>query len=270
MVADPLGSNQGHLQMKRRTWSMLLLLLLLTAIVYLALAGAEVGMLLNNNASHCDLKFPKWFGCVLANHENLAGGLIGAFGTILAGLGAWVAVQNQIAADREIANRSDTEASAVVREEIKDLCELLNEFWRAADFVLLPNLTDDIRQERCRFFGMTVEAYQNVSLDSLDAALAALSIARQRAFANVIQHLRALDRHILAITNIDQQTQVDLSQIRLIWIHLSSFETALSKYDLTLARIFKGRRKASIESRTAAALIRPFVDEHVDAPSRRD
>jgi hypothetical protein len=49
------------------------------------------------------MQLPKWLGCLLRSRENLAGGLIGAGGTILAGWVAWLAVQKQINSARELA-----------------------------------------------------------------------------------------------------------------------------------------------------------------------
>jgi len=61
-------------------------ILLVTGILLMAETWMNVGP---NLPSRCLLQFPKWFGCALANHENLAGGLIGASGTIFAGWIAW-------------------------------------------------------------------------------------------------------------------------------------------------------------------------------------
>lgn len=55
-------------------------------------------MLTIDTARRCPLQFPKWFGCALANHEGLAGGLIGAGGALFAGWLAWNAALRQIAA----------------------------------------------------------------------------------------------------------------------------------------------------------------------------
>jgi len=248
--------------MKKRLWGILMLVVILITFVYCVLAGAEAGMIPNTTMVRCDLKFPKWFGCVLSNHENLAGGLIGAFGTVLAGLVAWIAVQNQIAVDREIANQSDAQALNAARESINDHCELFNEFWRAVDFVLVPNLSPELVQERYRFLVATLEAYESTSLPPLDVILPSVPIAKRNAFSTVVQHLKAIDNSVSAIVS-NPHEQDEIQQVRMVWIQLSSLEAALSHYDTTLAALFRQRRKASIESRTAATLIRPFVDEHV-------
>lgn len=51
-------------------------------------------------------QFPKWLGCAMASHENLAGGLIAAAGALFAGWLAWSAVRDQISFDRAIAREA--------------------------------------------------------------------------------------------------------------------------------------------------------------------
>ena len=66
---------------------------LFVGIVFLVLAGADTGMVAVG-VEKCPPKFPKWFGCVLANHETLSGGLIGAAGALFAAWLAWLAIMS--------------------------------------------------------------------------------------------------------------------------------------------------------------------------------
>jgi hypothetical protein len=68
-----------------------LLALGILVFIVTVLALAQMGA-----TTRCALQFPKWVGCVLASHENLAGGLIGAGGTVLAGWIAWIAVHKEL------------------------------------------------------------------------------------------------------------------------------------------------------------------------------
>ena len=72
---------------------------LLTVIV-IALALAQSGVYPHDGKlcapSIWKAQFPKWVGCMMAEHENLAGGLIGASGALFAGWLAWSAVREQI------------------------------------------------------------------------------------------------------------------------------------------------------------------------------
>ena len=45
-------------------------------------------------------EFPRWLGCAMSQHENLAGGLIAAGGALFAGWLAWSAVREQIAVEQ--------------------------------------------------------------------------------------------------------------------------------------------------------------------------
>ena len=68
---------------------------------------AEDASMIASTEKQCSYKFPMWFGCVLANHETLAGSLIAAGGALFAAWIAWRAVRNQIQADRDIARKAD-------------------------------------------------------------------------------------------------------------------------------------------------------------------
>ena len=70
------------------------------AVIFLVLAGADAGM--NPlGAQKCTFEIPKWFGCVLANHEGLSGGLVGGGGALFAAWIAWRAVMDQITAKED-------------------------------------------------------------------------------------------------------------------------------------------------------------------------
>jgi hypothetical protein len=58
-------------------------------------------------ASIAKSQFPKWVGCAMAAHENLAGGLIGSAGALLAAWIAWHAVMAQMESDRRLARNSE-------------------------------------------------------------------------------------------------------------------------------------------------------------------
>jgi hypothetical protein len=55
----------------------------------------------------CPAQFPKWIGCVLANHENLSGSLITAGGALFAAWIAWHAVMDQIESDKAMARNAE-------------------------------------------------------------------------------------------------------------------------------------------------------------------
>jgi hypothetical protein len=78
-------------QFQKTTTQFLLLLFGLPLFIFLVLALAQWG-----SGSSCGWQFPKWFGCVLHDHDSLAAGLIGAAGGLFAAWIAWTAVQRQL------------------------------------------------------------------------------------------------------------------------------------------------------------------------------
>ena len=82
----------GEISRAKQGW---ILFALIFVVVYAVLAAADLGME-SVTQSSCAAKFPKWLGCVLANHENLAGGLIGGSGALFGAWLAWSAVREQI------------------------------------------------------------------------------------------------------------------------------------------------------------------------------
>jgi hypothetical protein len=58
-------------------------------------------------------QWPKYFGCAMAAHEGLAGGLIGAAGALFAAWLAFDAIQEQLAEERERRLRQQAEAKEV-------------------------------------------------------------------------------------------------------------------------------------------------------------
>jgi hypothetical protein len=108
-----------------RATQFLFLLFGLLLFVFLALALAQAG-----SGSSCRWAFPKWFGCVMATHETLAGSLIGAAGVLLGAWIAWTAVQLQINADRERAVADREEAERVLSEDLTYYAEGMAAAWR--------------------------------------------------------------------------------------------------------------------------------------------
>ena len=94
-------------------------------------------------ATHCPLQFPlKWFGCAIGLHENLAGGLFSAAGTILAAFIAWTAVQNQNEVQREIATRNEREAVIAIRKDLREIIGMCVLIWKAVDYGLANNAAE--------------------------------------------------------------------------------------------------------------------------------
>lgn len=109
----------------------------LSLFIFLALALAQAG-----SGSSCHWAFPKWFGCVVAAHENLAAGLIGAAGALIAAWIAWTAVQEQINSERERAAADRVEVERILSEDLTEYAKGMAAAWR-----LLVALPEDASQD---------------------------------------------------------------------------------------------------------------------------
>ena len=89
-----------------RWWQGAVLLALIFLVSLAVLAAADAGMIIKDGAQRCGAQFPKWLGCVVANHESLSGSLIAAGGALFAAWVAWHAVMDQIESDKELARNT--------------------------------------------------------------------------------------------------------------------------------------------------------------------
>jgi hypothetical protein len=110
----------------------------LSLFIFSALALAQIG-----NGGSCHWAFPKWFACVVATHETLAAGLIGAAGALVGAWIAWTAVQHQINSERELAAADRLQAERILSEDLSIWAEGMAAAWR-----LLVALPEDAAQER--------------------------------------------------------------------------------------------------------------------------
>jgi hypothetical protein len=74
----------------------LCLAIIILTIIVVALMLAQAGVAANKQCAYSLW----WLGCLLAEHESLAGGLIGAGGALFAGWLAWSAIREQIDLER--------------------------------------------------------------------------------------------------------------------------------------------------------------------------
>src|SRR5262249_5915090 len=124
--------------LQNRTRQLVVLLLGLPLFVFSVLALAQAG-----SGSSCQWKFPKWFACVLATHENLAGALIGAGVVLVGAWTAWRAVQEQISSDHERALADREEAERLLAEDLTEYADGMAVAW-----ILLEALEKDADQVR--------------------------------------------------------------------------------------------------------------------------
>jgi hypothetical protein len=84
----PLVHKEWHDLFGRCVGAFLLVVVFIYAVLFLANAWPD--------GQACKWVFPKILSCLLTTHDELAGGLLGAGGTIYAAWLAWIAIQRQI------------------------------------------------------------------------------------------------------------------------------------------------------------------------------
>jgi hypothetical protein len=75
--------------------------------LFVVLAVVDASMIPPPGGERCPYKIPKWFGCVLANHESLSGSVIGVAGALFAAVSAWRAIMAQIESDRDLTRMAE-------------------------------------------------------------------------------------------------------------------------------------------------------------------
>lgn len=74
------------------------------------------------SAKYCKLQFPKWFGCAMAAHENLAGGLIAGVMALMSAWWAGAVIREQIRVEVDARNEASNRQTA---ERINGLAVLV-------------------------------------------------------------------------------------------------------------------------------------------------
>jgi hypothetical protein len=90
----------------KRSQQFFLAMILFVLVLFAILAITDQWMI-SKTIETCPAQFPKWIGCVLANHENLSGSLITAGGALFAEWIAWRAVMDQIESDKALARSAE-------------------------------------------------------------------------------------------------------------------------------------------------------------------
>ena len=127
---------QGYIQLstdiRHRISTAIIVGLAVIAVVILLLTFADS---FSVSEAHCSSgflksKWPLYVGCIIAAHEGLAGGLIGAAGALFAGWLAWSGVQVQIAAEERRATADRVEVEQVLQSDLDTFAEVLGAIWK--------------------------------------------------------------------------------------------------------------------------------------------
>jgi len=160
----------------------------LLAFVFAILAGAEFAMIPTSNG-YCELKFPKWMGCVVANHENLAGGLIGAAGTLFAGWLAWTAVQTQMTDARERAQADRIEVEELLSFDVDNIAEALGAIWKVLEAIYDEQAPEDNQKRLQAVKNGLSYVTENSWIETTKAMVDVLGWNRRRLYAGLLNSL---------------------------------------------------------------------------------
>jgi len=103
--------------------------------VLIGLGLAQIGTLETTKLCASSLatsQWPKWLGCAMAVHENLAGGLIAAGGALIAGWLAWSAARDQIAFEKQRAKEDAIRGHRIKLDQEKQMLQQIHAASRAA------------------------------------------------------------------------------------------------------------------------------------------
>jgi hypothetical protein len=183
------------------------------------------------------MSFPRWFGCALAMHENLAGGLIGGAGALFAAWLAWQAIMRQISAQAD-------QAYEALQVEFEPVIDMLNQYWRVVDA--------SIKNKNWRENGFAVLQSLHPRPSDLHQAVnediaTRLDPVRHRQFKKLMESLSWIAQRM-------DQTHPNNDPL---WFEnvrtmLSHFNAFLREFDPVAAKKFRRRKKSRLDRRSMA------------------
>jgi hypothetical protein len=222
---------------------------IILAAIFLILAGADAGM--NPvGPQRCVFEIPVWFGCLLANHEGLAGGLFGGGGALFSAWIAWRAVMGQITAKED----ATYEAIKIELDRVADVVAMI---WRVVDAVLLPRRREDREtwRENGRAVLLAIYPGSGSLIEKLDNDLAKdLDPIRRKEFTRVVESLKWLCD---MIEKRDEE-RLWFENLRTMLTHFNNY---VHQFDPRVGKKFKDRTKGNIDHRSYAAHLEPTVSQ---------
>lgn len=216
------------------------LLLLATALAVLVTAGVPFAL------GGKPVNVQDWLG--------FAGALIGAAGTIIAGIIAWRAAQRTIDSDRKLDARREQAVYEVIQIELRPFVDLYVLVWR----IVVRAMAGDAEVRR-NGIGLAKTIAGGLAVDRTAADILELAKGldplRQRRLFDVIQGWQMLDKFFARPEPYDNFWLLGLQTM------LSHFERYLSHFDPEAAHKFDGFAKAPVDHRSTAEHLLPLVVE---------
>lgn len=222
-------------------WLLMLTLALGTTIVVLMPVAIATGD---------SIKTQDWIG--------FAGSVLSGAMTLLAGMAAWFAVKNQIAADKDIARLDQTEAWEVVKDDLGDVADRINVFWMSVDHALERAKNDDVQLWR---YGNVSEYYHQlpdqIEIQRLERAGELVGLKRGRRIASLANILKELDKKAANFCEGPKNGQRPLvwkaSRAPSLRLMLTIFAKEAALLDPSLPQAFQGRVRSELDPLTRRA-----------------
>jgi hypothetical protein len=191
-------------------------------------------------------------------HEEFAGALIGAAGTIFAGAIAWMAVRRQIENDRQLANAKDQATYEVICLELRPYVDLYVQVWRVLEYAIPGNA------ERQHNGLALIKAFAiNIGVEKcatkVEELANELDPVRRRNLIEVVHMFKMVDQMLKR--DAEGGEQYWLKNLRTM---LSHFDRQLSKFDSVAAHMFDPFTKSQLDYRSGAEHIKTLVDNFLE------
>jgi hypothetical protein len=195
----------------------------------------------------------------ISGHEEFAGALIGAAGTIFAGVIAWLAVQRQIESNRQLAKEREQDTYEVICAELRPFVDLYVQVWRALEYAIAGDA------ERKHAGISLIKAFaMNLAVEDRAKKLEELAVEldpkRKRKLVDVIQTFKMLDQILKRTSNTVEEQHFWLLNTKTM---LSHFERALTDFDPVSAALFDPFAKAPLDFRSSAEHVQTLIDNFV-------
>lgn len=191
-------------------------------------------------------------------HEEFAGALIGAAGTVFAGLIAWVAVQYQIENDRQLAKARENGTYQVICKEFRPYVDLYCQVWRIVENSIPGDA--EMRQDGINLIkAFSIRVGVEDCVRRIENLANDLDPVRKNRLVDVIQTFKMLDQML----NRAPDSEGDRYWLLNTRTMLSHFDRQLSEFDPVAARRFNSFIKSPLDYRSGAEHVETLVDEFI-------
>lgn len=245
--------NKGYLPGLSPLWLIMLAMVLGTLIVVLLPVAIATGE---------PIKSSDWIG--------FAGNVVSGAVTLLAAIVAWFAVQRQITASKEIANLTQTEAWETIRDDLRDMVDGIDIFWRSVDHAMASTKTEELQEWR---YDHIAEYFHDLpdplQIERIEQAALTVGPKKSRRLAVLVFTLKELRRKADWFVRGPQNGQNPLKwrsgRVAGLQLMLTIFDRELAVLDAELAVPFSARKRTELDTLTRRQRLEQTWSETLDA-----